>query len=43
MLTAEQRNGVSVRVSLWPDGVVPFVIDSVFGEYCRTKLQNFYA
>jgi len=36
VLTAEQRNGVTDRVSLWPDGIVPYDIDSVFGEYCRT-------
>jgi len=43
MLTDEQRSGLTDRVSRWPNGVVPFVIDSVFVEYCRTKLQKCYA
>jgi len=43
VLTPEQRNGVVKTVSLWPNGVVPYVIDSVFGEYCSIKLQKCYA
>ena len=43
MLTPDQRNGVTDRACLWPYGIVPFVMDSVFSEYCRTKLQKCYA
>ena len=40
VLTEEQmRNGMVNTARRWRNGVVPFVIDSVFGEYCRTKLQ----
>jgi len=42
MLTEEQRNGVTDRANRWPNGVVPYVIDSLFGEYCSTKLQKCY-
>ena len=39
MLTDEQlRIGLINRARRWPNGVVPFVIDSVFSEYCSTKL-----
>jgi len=41
MLTDEQlRIGLINPASHWPNGVVPFVIDSVFGEYWSPKLQN---
>ena len=41
MLTdVQQRNGLINPASRWPNGEVPFVIDNVFGEYCRTKLQS---
>ena len=40
MLTDLQlRNGLIDPASRWPNAVVPFVIDRVFGEYCTTKLQ----
>ena len=40
MLTNLQlRNGLVDPLSRWPNGVVPFVIDRVFSEYCSTKLQ----
>jgi hypothetical protein len=41
MLTEEQmRNGLINPASRWPNKVVPFVIDSVFSEYCSTKLRS---
>jgi len=41
MLTDEQlRTGLINRANRWPNGVVPFVIDNVFSEYCSTKLQS---
>jgi len=41
VLTDEQmRNGLIKPASRWPNGEVPYVIDNVFGEYCRTKLQS---
>jgi hypothetical protein len=41
MLTEEQvRNGLINPASRWPNKVVPYVIDSVFCEYCSTKLQS---
>jgi len=40
MLTDAQRNGIINPASRWPNKEVPIVIDSVFGEYCSTKLQN---
>jgi len=43
VMTEEQRNGERDPTSRWPNGVVPFVIESVFGEYCRTKIQKCYA
>jgi len=40
MLTDEQlRIGFINPVRHWPNGEVPFVIDSVFGEYCSPKLK----
>jgi len=39
MLTEEQRNGLINPTYRWPNKVVPYVIDSVFSEYCSTKLQ----
>jgi len=40
VLTDEQmRNGLINTVYRWPRGIVPFFIDSVFSEYCSTKLQ----
>jgi len=41
MLTNEQiRNGLILPASRWPNKEVPFVIDDVFSEYYRTKLQS---
>ena len=41
MLTdGKMRNGLINPACRWPNGVVPYVIDNVFGEYCRTKLQS---
>jgi hypothetical protein len=41
MLTEEQtRNGLINPASRWPNQTVPFVIDSVFSEYCKTNLQS---
>jgi len=41
MLTDEQkRNGLINPARRWPNGVVPYVIDDVFSEYCSTKLQS---
>jgi len=41
MLTDEQmRNGIIDTWYRWPNRVVPFYIDPVFGEYCSTKLQS---
>ena len=40
MLTDVQvRAGVIDPVRRWPNGVVPYVIDGVFSEYCSTTLQ----
>jgi len=40
MLTEEKlRTGLINTARRWPNGVVPFVIDSVFSEYCSIKLQ----
>ena len=36
----EIRNGVIEPALRWPKGEVPYVIDSVFSEYCSTKLQS---
>ena len=41
MLTdVQQRNGLINPAYRWPNGVVPYVIDEVFSEYCSTKLQS---
>ena len=41
MLTEEQlRIGLSNTASRWRNGVVPFVIDDVFSEYCSINLQS---
>jgi hypothetical protein len=41
MLTDEQKNsGLIIPGRRWPNKIVPFVIDSVFSEYCSTKLQS---
>jgi hypothetical protein len=41
MLTDEQmRTGLINPARRWPNRVVPFVIDSVFSEYCSTRLQS---
>ena len=41
MLTEEQvRNGLINPASRWPNGVVPYVIDSVFSEYISTRLRD---
>jgi len=41
MLTEKEiRNGVIEPALRWPKGEVPYVIDSVFSEYCSTKLQS---
>jgi len=41
MLTDEQlRIGFTHPAIRWPSGEVPFVIDSVFSEYCSTNVQS---
>jgi len=35
VLTPEQKNGVTDPARLWPNGIVPYDIDSVFSKYCR--------
>jgi hypothetical protein len=41
VLTDEQvRHGVINRARRWRAKTVPFVIDSVFSEYCSSKLQS---
>ena len=40
MLTDEQANEWFNTASLSPDGVVPFITEVVFSEYCSTKLQS---
>jgi len=43
MLTDEQMsNGLINPAYRWPNGVVPYVIDEVFSEYCSTKLQMWF-
>jgi len=40
MLTDVQlRTGLINPARRWPNRVVPYVIDSVFSEYCSTKVQ----
>ena len=44
MLTdGNMRNGVIRPERRWPNGVVPFVIDDVFSEYCNTKTTKWFA
>jgi hypothetical protein len=41
VLTDEQlRNGLINTARRWPNKTVPIVIDSVFSEYCSSKLQS---
>jgi len=41
VLTDEQmRNGVINIASRWPNGIVPYIIDSAFSTYCSIKLKS---
>ena len=44
MMTDEQKRNFVIRPERrWPNGVVPFVIDDVFSEYCSTKATMWFA
>jgi hypothetical protein len=40
LIDKQIRNGLTNPASRWPNKIVPYVIDSVFSEYCSTKLQS---